>query len=146
MKIGKRDTLLHPIAVHFTNALFPVAFFFLVLYFLFHNDSFRQTYFYILVLAAISSPIAYLTGTIDWKQRYKGAMTSLFSKKIRSGIGLMVVGVMCTIWYVFYPSVLDDKGLARIVFLALNLSTLPLTITLGHLGGKLVFMVSRVQK
>lgn len=143
MKIGKSDILLHPIAVHFTNALFPVAFFFLVLYFLFHNDSFRQTYFSILVLATISSPIAYLTGIIDWKQRYKGAMTSIFSKKIRSGIGLMVVGVICTVWYGFYPSVVDERGVARIIFLALNLSTLPLTVVLGHLGGKLVFMVRR---
>jgi len=139
MRIGKIDILLHPIAVHFTNALFPVAFFFLVLYFLFHNDSFRQTYFYILVLATISSPIAYLTGIIDWKQKYKGTMTSVFSKKIRSGIGLMAVGALCTAWYGFYPSVVDDAGVARTIFLALNLSTLPLTIVLGHLGGKLVF-------
>ncbi|MBN1254981.1 MAG: hypothetical protein JXA50_06880 [Deltaproteobacteria bacterium] len=145
MKIGKSNTLLHPIAVHFTNALFPVAIFFLVLYFLLHKDSFMQTYFYILVLATISSPIAYLTGIIDWKQRYKGVMTSVFSKKLRSGIGLMVVGAICTIWYGCYPSVVDGSGVARIVFLALNLSTLPFTITLGHLGGKLVFMVSRVK-
>jgi len=139
MRIGKFETLFHPIAVHFTNALFPVAFFFLVLYFIFHTDSFQQTYFYILVLATISSPISYLTGIVDWKQRYKGAMTSIFSKKIRSGIGLMVVGAICTVWYGFSPSVVDERGVARIVFLALNLSTLPLAVVLGHLGGKLVF-------
>lgn len=143
MRIGKIDVLFHPIAVHFTNALFPVAFFFLVLYFLFNQDSFRQTYFYILVLATISSPIAYLTGIIDWKQRYKGAMTSVFSKKIRSGIGLMVVGALCTVWYGFNPCVVDSTGVAKTVFLALNLSTLPLAVVLGHLGGKLVFMVRR---
>jgi len=143
MRIGKFETLFHPIAVHFTNALFPVAFFFLVLYFLSHNDSFLQTYFSILVLATISGPISYLTGIVDWKQRYKGAMTSIFSKKIRSGIGLMVVGAICTVWYGFYPSVVDERGVARIIFLALNLSTLPLTVVLGHLGGKLVFMVKR---
>lgn len=143
MKIGKSDTLLHPIAVHFTNALFPVAFLFLVLSLLFHQDSFRQTYFYILALATLSSPVSYLTGIVDWKQRYKGAKTSLFAKKIRSGIGLMVVGALCTAWYGFSPGIVDGTGLARVVFLALNLSTLPLAVMLGHLGGKLVFMVQR---
>jgi uncharacterized membrane protein len=143
MRIGKFETLFHPIAVHFTNALFPVAFFFLVLYFIFHNESFRQTYFYILVLATISSPISYLTGIVDWRQRYKGVMTSIFSKKIRSGIGLIVVGAICTVWYAFSPGVVDERGAARIIFLALNLSTIPLAVVLGHLGGKLVFMVKR---
>jgi len=143
MRIGKFETLFHPIAVHFTNALFPVAFFFLVLYFLSQNDSFRQTYFYILVLATISSPISYLTGIVDWRQRYKGVMTSIFSKKIRSGIGLIVVGAICTVWYAFSPGVVDERGVARIIFLALNLSTIPLAVVLGHLGGKLVFMVKR---
>jgi len=143
MKIGKTDTLLHPIAVHFTNALFPVSFFFLILYLLLHQDSFRQTYFYILALATISSPFSYLTGIADWKRRYKGAKTSLFSKKIRYGIGLMVVGAFCTAWYWFYPGVLDDRGVPIAVFMGLNLSTIPLAVALGHLGGKLVFMVQR---
>jgi uncharacterized membrane protein len=141
MRIGKIDILLHPIAVHFTNALFPMAFFFLVLYLIFRLDSFRYTYFYILALATISSPIAYFTGIVDWKQRYKGAKTSTFTKKIRSGIALIIVGIICTVWYGTYPDVLAGVDAKTIVFLGLNLSTLPLTVALGHLGGKLVFMV-----
>ena len=143
MKIGKTDTLLHPIAVHFTNALFPVSFFFLVLYLLLRHDSLRQTYFYILALATISSPFSFLTGIADWKQRYKGAKTSLFSKKMRYGICLMVIGALCTAWYWFYPGVVDDRGVSLIVFLIANLLTLPLAVALGHLGGKLVFMIQR---
>jgi uncharacterized membrane protein len=143
MKHGKLYLQWHPIAVHFTNALFPVAFFFLVLYLVFRLDSFRYTYFYILALATISSPIAYFTGIIDWKQRYKGAKTSTFDKKIRSGIALVIVGVICTAWYATYPSMLDSAGIATIIFLGLNLSTLPITVNLGHLGGKLVFMAQR---
>ncbi len=143
MKLGKIYLLFHPIAVHFTNALFPVAFFFLVLYLIFRLESFRYTYFYILALATISSPIAYFTGIVDWKQRYKGAKTSTFVKKIRSGIALIVVGIVCTAWYGTYPDLLDTAGVGTILFLGLNLSTLPLTVALGHLGGKLVFMVQR---
>ncbi|OGP52959.1 MAG: hypothetical protein A2Y65_05285 [Deltaproteobacteria bacterium RBG_13_52_11] len=143
MKIGKIDFHLHPIAVHFTNALFPVALFFLVLYLLSHQDSFRQSYFYILALAALSAPVSYLAGVVDWKQRYKGAKTSTFVKKIRYGVVLIIVGGICIAWYYFYPRILDGHGVATIVFLALNLSTLPLTVALGHLGGKLVFGVQR---
>jgi uncharacterized membrane protein len=143
MQIGKTYIQFHPIAVHFTNALFPVALFFLILYLVFRLDSFRYTYFYILALATISSPIAYLTGIVDWKQKYKGAKTSTFVKKIRSGIVLIIVGIICTAWYGTNPDVLNGTGAGTIVFLGLNLSTLPLTVALGHLGGKLVFMVQR---
>jgi uncharacterized membrane protein len=143
MRIGKIDILLHPIAVHFTNALFPVSLFFLILYLVFRLDSLRYTYFYILALATISSPITYLTGIVDWKQKYKGAKTSAFVKKIRSGVALVIVGIVCTAWYGSYPDILDGAGVGTIVFLGLNLSTLPLTVVLGHLGGKLVFMVPR---
>lgn len=143
MKLGKIYLQFHPIAVHFPNALFPVALFFLVLYLIFRVESFRYTYFYILALATISSPIAYFTGVVDWKQRYKGAKTSTFVKKIRSGIALIIVGVVCTVWYSTNPGMLDDAGVGTILFLGLNLSTLPLTVALGHLGGKLVFMTPR---
>ena len=143
MKRGKIYLQFHPIAVHFTNALFPVALFFLCLYLIFRVESFRYTYFYILALATISSPIAYFTGVVDWKQRYKGAKTSTFVKKIRSGIALIIVGLVCTAWYGSYPGILDGAGFGTIVFLGLNLSTLPLTVALGHLGGKLVFMTLR---
>ena len=143
MKIGKFYLQFHPVAVHFTNALFPVSLFFLILYLVFQLDSYRDTYFYILALATISSPIAYVTGIVDWKKRYRGAKTSTFVKKIRSGIVLIIVGIICTAWYGTYPDVLDSTGAGTIVFLGLNLSTLPLTVTLGHLGGKLVFMVQR---
>jgi uncharacterized membrane protein len=141
MQIGKIYLQFHPIAVHFTNALFPVALFFLILYLIFRLESYRDTYFYILVLATISSPISYVAGLVDWKKRYKGAKTSTFVKKIRSGIVLIIVGIICTAWYGTNPDVLNGTGAGTIVFLGLNLSTLPLTVALGHLGGKLVFMV-----
>jgi hypothetical protein len=84
-----------------------------------------------------------VTGVIDWKKKYKGAKTSVFVEKIRSGIVLIIVGVICTAWYGTNPEVVDGTGMGTIIFLGLNLSTLPLTVALGHLGGKLVFMVQR---
>ena len=99
MKIGKINIYLHPITVHFTSALYPVSFLFLVLHLTLHQASFGQTYFYILLLATLSSPFSYATGIVDWKERYKGAKTIVFTKKLRYGMVLMATGVICTAWY-----------------------------------------------
>jgi uncharacterized membrane protein len=143
IKIGKIETQLHPIAVHFTNALFPVAVLFLALHLLSQQDSLRHTFFYILALATISSPISYLVGIVDCKERYKGVLTSIFLKKLRYGIALVIVGAVCVVWYYLYPMILGCASVARIIFLALNLSTLLFTVLLGHLGVKLIFGVLR---
>ena len=50
MKIGKYNLHLHSISVHFTNGLYPVAVFFLVLYEIFQQDSFRLTYYNLRVM------------------------------------------------------------------------------------------------
>jgi uncharacterized membrane protein len=141
MEIEKLGVRFHSITVHFTVALFPVAIFFLILYLLFHQDSFRHTYFSLTILATLSIPFSYLTGIVVWKKRYRGVKTHIFVDKIRYGLILPVVGVLCSVWYWLNPDVLDDRGLLIIIFLILNLSTLPITLYLGHLGGKLAFKV-----
>lgn len=140
MKIGRHEFLFHPIAVHFTNALFPVSLLFLALSFISPDHSFRDAYGYTLTLGALSAPFSYLTGIADWRHRYKGAKTDIFSKKLRSGIALIIAGVVCAAWYWGSPPILDEGGVITAVFLGLNAATLPLTIVLGHLGGRLVFM------
>ena len=139
MRIGKYDLHLHSISVHFTNALYPVAILFLVLYHFYRQDSFRYTYFYLMILATLSTPISYLTGVIEWKKKYKGAKVRLFIRKYQWGFILFVVGALCTLWYGFYPEVLEDAGVLHILFLLLNFSVLPLIVYLGYLGSKLVF-------
>jgi uncharacterized membrane protein len=139
MRIWKYDLHLHSISVHFTNALYPVAILFLVLYQFYRQDSFRYTYFYLMILATLSAPISYLTGVFEWKKKYKGAKVRLFIRKYQWGFILFVVGVFCTLWYGFYPGVLEDAGVLQILFLFLNFSVLPLTVYLGYLGSKLVF-------
>jgi len=81
MKIGNYNLQLHSIAVHFTNSLYPVAVFFLILFKIFQHDSYRLTYYNLLVLASISAPISFFTGVIEWKQKYKGARVGIFVKK-----------------------------------------------------------------
>ena len=123
--------------MHFTVALFPVSLFFLFLYLLFHLDTFRHTYISLMILATISTPFSHVTGIVVWRQIYRGAKTRIFIHKIWCGQALPIVGVICVIWYYFHPHLLDSGGLLSIAFIILNLSTLLITIYLGHLGSKL---------
>jgi uncharacterized membrane protein len=138
MKIGRYDFHLHLISVHFTNGLFPVAIFFLILFIFSPKESFRITYFYLMILATLSAPISFLTGVIEWKQKYRGAKVKIFIRKYRYGLILMLIGTICTCWYGIFPEVLENKGLLWIIFLLLNLSILPTVTYLGYLGGKLI--------
>lgn len=142
MKIGKYTIRLHSISAHFTNTLYPVAIFFLILYHFTAQESFRTTYFYLMVLATVSSPITYLTGIIEWKQKYKGARVRIFVRKYSYGLILMGLGTLCTLWYNFHPAILTDKSVVSVLFLILNFSIIPLAVYLGYLGGKLAYGVT----
>src|SRR4030066_648014 len=116
MKIGKYTIRLHSISAHFTNALYPVAIFFLFLYHITAQDSFRNAYFYLMILATLSSPISYLTGIIEWKQKYKGAKVRVFMRKYRYGLVLLSLGALCTLWYYLNPEILMDKRIFYFFF------------------------------
>jgi uncharacterized membrane protein len=139
MKIGKYNVHLHSISVHFTNALYPVALFFLILSYFYQRDASLSTYFHLMILATFSVPISYITGFSEWKLKYKGAKVRIFTRKQRFGLVLLGLGITCTLWYGCCPDVLRNVGGLRIVFLFLNFAILPNVIYLGYLGGKLVF-------
>lgn len=139
MKTGKYNLHLHSISVHFTNGLYPVAVFFLVLYKIFQQDSFRLTYYNLLVLASFYAPISFFTGFIEWKQKYKGARVKIFLKKIKYGIVLLSLGSLCALWAFASPDILLDSGSLHFIFLVLNLAIIPVVTYLGYLGGKLIF-------
>ena len=142
MKIGKYTIRLHSISAHFTNTLYPVAILFLVLYYFTARDSFRNTYFYLMVLATLIAPVTYLTGIIEWKQKFKGAKVKVFVRKYSYGLVLLGLGTLCTLWYYVDPWIVIDKGGWHIPFIILNFSILPLAVYLGYLGGKLVYGVT----
>ncbi len=125
--------------VHFTNALYPVALFFLILSYYYKPDFCRFAYYHLLILATVSVPLSYTTGFLEWKKKYKGYRTRIFMQKIRVGILLFGLGLLNTLWYGMSPAVVDTAGLMRAVFLLLNFVHLPLVFYLGYLGGRLVF-------
>lgn len=137
--IGKKDVHIHTMFIHFTNALYPAAIFFMFLFLLFRNTSFNQTYFYMMVFATFSAPFSYLTGIFEWKRRFEGAMIPIFLTKIRYGLAPFIIGGFCTLWHYLYPEVLVNGGIQSVVFILLNISILPPLIYLGHVGGIIVY-------
>lgn len=143
LKIRFLEIPFHALFVHFPTALYPVAIIFLILALVFDRDSFRDTYFYLMIIAAFFTPISHVTGIVEWKNKYRGAKTHIFINKIRFSLILSVVGGLCTAWYWFCPEILNYTGIYTIIFIMLNISTIPLIIYLGHLGGKLVYGLPR---
>jgi hypothetical protein len=90
-------------------------------------------------LATLSSPATYLTGIIEWKQKYKGAKVKVFVKKYRYGLVLVGLGTLCTLWYYVDPQIVTEKDELYIPFIILNFSIIPFAVYLGYLGGKLVY-------
>ncbi len=143
IKISVRDIPFHAIFVHFPTALYPVAIIFLFLALIFDRDSFRNSYFYLMIFATLFTPISHYTGILEWKKKFRGARTHIFINKIRYGIILNVVGGLCTTWYWLCPEILDHIGVLNIVFIFFNISIIPIVAYLGHLGGRLVYGLPR---
>ncbi len=139
MTIEKYNLHLHSISVHFTTSLYPVALFFLGLHYLIGDPSFRTTYFYIMILSTVSCPFSYVTGIVEWKQKFQGKRARIYLQKIRYGIVLTVLGSLCTAWYGMDPDVLSGRSVVQGMFVFMNLCVFAVTVYLGHLGGKIAF-------
>ncbi len=138
-RLGELDLHLHGISIHFTSALYPVAILFMFLFLLFGKTSFLHTYFYMMVLATLSLPFSYLTGILEWRQKFEGVRLPIFMAKIICGIAVFVIGAACTVWYALWPGVLEGGGIVMVIFILLNVSILPLLVILGYLGGKVLY-------
>ena len=138
-RLGEMDLHLHGISVHFTAALYPVAVLFMFLFLLFGKTSFLQTHFYMMVLATLSLPFSYFTGTLEWKQKYEGARLPIFTAKIYCSIAVFVIGAFSTLWLALSPGVLERGGVVMAAYILLNLSILPLVVCLGYLGAKVLY-------
>jgi uncharacterized membrane protein len=131
---------LHPIFVHFPQALFPVAFASFLLYLgtgetLFENGTYLMTAF-----GLAATPVTMITGYIDWKVRYKGYMTSVFRIKIVTGFVLIGLALTAVLLRILVPETallpLSGLGWLRAGLLACCVAS---CVVEGHYGGKLVF-------
>jgi len=131
---------LHPMFVHFPQALFPMAFLSFLLYVATGHPEFEVGAFVAAGFGTAASPATTLTGFIDWKANYKGYMTPVFRNKIIGAFVLIGLSVPAVILRLLDPSVallpLSGSGWAYAALLAGCTAT---CVVLGRIGGKLVF-------
>ncbi len=130
----------HPKFVHFPLALFPVSFGSFLLYAATGAADFETGAFVAAGFGVVSTPLAILSGFLDWKIRYKAFMTPIFRIKIVGAFVLFALSAPAVLLRILVRDVatlpLGEMGWAYGTLLA---ATVPLCITLGHYGGKLVF-------
>lgn len=130
---------LHPIIVHFPNALFPLSLFFLVLFLVSGNKYYEGISFIMLFIAVIASPMAFVSGLIDWQIRYGGSKASIFVRKIVLSIILIILGVACLIIHLVNPDVMLSAPLLKGFYVGGLIGLNILTVALGYLGGRIIF-------
>ena len=110
---------------------------FIFLHLLFRNRSFELTSFYLLVLGAIASPFAIVTGLLTWWVNYRLKLTYFVKRKIQLAILLLVFEVVLIAWRASNPAVSSP-----IYFILMFLLT-PTVFLLGYYGGQMTFPVEK---
>ena len=131
---------IHPMFVHFPQALFPVAFGAFCLYFATGVREFEAGAFVCALFGLLAAPVTAATGFLDWWTHYKAYMTSVFRIKIAGSFVLMALGAPAVLLRAFHADLavlpLGALGWAYFGLLAACTAT---CVVLGYYGGKLVF-------
>ena len=131
---------LHPIFVHFPQALFPGAFAVFCVYLLTGIREFESGAFVAALFGALAAPMTTATGFFDWWNRYQAYMTSVFKIKIAGAFVLMALAGPAVWLRALHPdlAVLPLTGLGWAYFGLLAACTAT-CVVLGYYGGKLIF-------
>jgi predicted heme/steroid binding protein/uncharacterized membrane protein len=123
----------HPMVVHFPIALLMASSLFVLLSLIFRNLSFEMTSFYLLILAAISSPFAMATGLLTWWINYRLSLNYFVKRKIQLSILLLIFEVILISWRTSQP------GASHPIYVIVMLLLTPIVALLGYYGGQLTF-------
>ena len=82
---------LHPVFLHFPQALFPVAFASLCIYLLTGTREFETGAYIAALFGALAAPVTTATGFFDWWNRYQAYLTSVFKIKITGAFVLIAL-------------------------------------------------------
>lgn len=131
---------LHPVPVHFPQALFPAAFGALVIYLLTGLQEFESAAYIMSLFALLATPLTIASGFADWKLRFKGQMTRVFRIKIVAAIMLLLCSVPAVLLRMHHPEI-TALPLGWSGWLYMGLLTLCLLdcAVVGYYGGRLVF-------
>jgi predicted heme/steroid binding protein/uncharacterized membrane protein len=127
----------HPISVHFPQAFFAFAPFFLLLAYYFNGRYFERTAYYLLFFGLAMSIPAILTGFFHWIYKYGKSEKPVFKFKIV--MPLILFGLAAVT--LFLHATKGHLPLNRVDWLVtiLYLLLIPAIVSIGHAGGRIVF-------
>lgn len=129
----------HPISVHFPIALTLASAAFLVLYLVTGIESLVDGAYYALLAGAIVSPITILTGAISWGYNHGHKLTATFKGKASLSVALFATGAITIVLWALNRDALLEREAVGWIYLALVIVMSGLVLSLGKLGGTLVF-------
>jgi len=130
---------LHPMLVHFPMAYSIVVPLLSFLSLWLRESSFDAASYYMLLLGFLAAPAGGISGIFSWKVTYEGRMTKVFSRKILLTTMLTLVIAASFIWRILNPNILIENSSLSYVYFFLTASFVPITVLLGHYGGKIVY-------
>lgn len=123
----------HPMIVHFPLAFLMAASLFILLHLVFKKPAFEITSFYLLILGAISSPFAMVTGLLTWWVNYRLKLTLFVKRKIQFSILLLILEMILIIWRSLTSAITNPLYFILMILLA------PIVGLLGYYGGQMTF-------
>ncbi|MGO9138525.1 MAG: DUF2231 domain-containing protein [Syntrophales bacterium] len=133
----------HPMMVHFPIVFFLSVVLFNILHLLQGGDSFKSTALHCLTAGLLSLPVAMVTGLFTWWINYLARPMRAVTLKIILSIILLTAATATLLLRIFQPGILETQGFARIVYVILILSFVPLVSYIGWLGATLTFPIAR---
>ena len=129
----------HPVSVHFPIALTLASAAFLVIHLVTGIDSLVDGAYYVLLGGVIVAPVAVLTGAVSWWFNHRHKLTSTFRGKAGLSVALMVTAVVTIVlWALNRDALLEREAVGWVCF-TLVIVMSGLVLSLGKLGGALVF-------
>lgn len=116
----------------------------LIIYLFSGNNDFEKISNYCLWAGTLTNLFAIITGFVDWKNRYRANLVSIFVQKIGISLLTFEISSLCLCWHYFHPDILiNTPALAtadayKYIYIGLVFSLAPAIGHAGHLGGKLI--------
>jgi predicted heme/steroid binding protein/uncharacterized membrane protein len=129
----------HPVSVHFPIALTLASAAFLILHFVTGIDSLVDAAYYALLGGAVVAPFTMLTGAVSWWFNYGHKLKSPFQGKAGLSMALAVVAVATVVLWALNRDALLERETVGWVYFVLVMAMSLLVLSLGKLGGALVF-------
>jgi predicted heme/steroid binding protein/uncharacterized membrane protein len=123
----------HPMVVHFPIALLMASSLFILLSLIFKNPFFEITSFHLLILGAIASPFAMVTGLLTWWINYRSKLTLLVKKKIQFSILLLIFEIILVSWRC------SQSQISHPIYFIMMVLLIPILTALGYYGGQMTF-------